>query len=84
VSVNPLAQRFGVSAATIRGDLRVLAQAGLVQRQVADGSKFGRICLHRICALSRIHVVVSDASMPLEMRAALSQQGIQVLIADSA
>jgi DeoR/GlpR family transcriptional regulator of sugar metabolism len=33
VRVNRLAQRFGVSTVTIRGDLRVLAQAGLVQRQ---------------------------------------------------
>ena len=33
VRVNRLAQRFGVSTVTIRGDLRALAQAGLVQRQ---------------------------------------------------
>jgi hypothetical protein len=45
-------------------------------------SKFGRICLHRICDLNRIDIVVSDASLPPAMRAALAQQGVQVLIAE--
>jgi DeoR/GlpR family transcriptional regulator of sugar metabolism len=77
---------FGISThdeAEARLNTRMAAQARQVI-VVADGSKFGRICLHRICDLSRVHIVVSDTSMPLEMRAALSQQGIQVLIADSA
>lgn len=49
---------------------------------LADGSKFGQLCLHRICALERIHTVVSDSSLPEAMRAALEARGIEVLIAE--
>jgi DeoR/GlpR family transcriptional regulator of sugar metabolism len=48
---------------------------------LADGSKFGRICLHRICGLTRIDTVVSDPSLPPAMQDALTQRGIRVLIA---
>lgn len=75
---------FGLSThdeAEARLNARMASQA----RQVillADSSKFGRICLHRICNLNRIDIVVSDASLPPAMRAALAQQGVQVLIAE--
>lgn len=49
---------------------------------LADGSKFGQLCLHRICPLERVHTVVSDASMPQAMRSALTLRGIDVLIAE--
>ena len=49
---------------------------------LADGSKFGQLCLHRICALDRVHIVVSDASMPPSIRAALVACGIEVIIAE--
>ncbi len=75
---------FGLSThdeADARLNARMVAQA----RQVivlADGSKFGRICLHRICGLGRIDTVVTDASLPPTMRAALTQRGVEVLIAE--
>lgn len=75
---------FGLSThdeAEARLNARMAAQA----RQVivlADGSKFGRICLHSICAVARINTVVSDASLPPPMRAALAQRGVQVFIAE--
>jgi len=75
---------FGLSThdeAEARLNARMTAQA----RQVivlTDGSKFGRICLHRICDLERVDIVVSDASMPPAMRTALTQRGVQVLIAE--
>jgi DeoR/GlpR family transcriptional regulator of sugar metabolism len=49
---------------------------------LADGSKFGQVCLHRICSLERIDVVVSDSSMPPAMRAALAACDIKVIIAE--
>lgn len=74
---------FGLSTheeAEARLNARMIAQA----RQVivlADGSKFGRTCLHRICGLARIDTVISDASIAPAMRDALSQRGVQVLVA---
>lgn len=75
---------FGLSTHD-EADARLNARMAARARQVivlADGSKFGRICLHRICGLGRIDTVVSDASMPPAMRAALSQRGVHVLIAE--
>ncbi|TFW18132.1 DeoR/GlpR family DNA-binding transcription regulator [Duganella callida] len=75
---------FGLSThdeAEARLNARMCAQA----RQVivlADGSKFGRTCLHRICGLERIATIISDASLPAPMRSALSERGIPLLIAE--
>lgn len=77
---------FGLSThdeADARLNARMAAQARRVI-VLADGSKFGRICLHSVCALSRIDTVVSDASMAPGMRAALAERGVQVLIAEEA
>jgi DeoR family transcriptional regulator of aga operon len=74
---------FGVSThdeADARLNQKMCGQA----RQVillADGSKFGRICLHHICRLERIDTVVSDASLAPALRDTLVQRGIRVLIA---
>lgn len=75
---------FGLSThdeAEARLNARMAAQARQVI-VVADSSKFGRICLHRICALHRVDIVISDASLPQAMRDALTQQGVKVLIAE--
>lgn len=48
---------------------------------LADSSKFGTICLHRIAALDHIHTIVTDAGLPPAMRAALDASGIQLIIA---
>lgn len=59
---------------------RMIARA----RQVivlADSSKFGRTCLHRIGALDQIHTLVTDASLPPAMRDAVQARGIELIIA---
>jgi DeoR family transcriptional regulator of aga operon len=75
---------FGLSTHDVE-DARLNACMVEHARQVivlADGSKFGQLCLHRICALDRVHTVVSDASMPQAIRAALAASGIEVIIAE--
>lgn len=75
---------FGLSTHDVE-DARLNACMVEHARQVivlADGSKFGQLCLHRICSLDRVHTVVSDASMPLAIRAALVANGIEVIIAE--
>jgi DeoR/GlpR family transcriptional regulator of sugar metabolism len=65
-------------------DARLNARMVAHARQVillADASKFGRICLYRICSLARVDTVISDASLDPDMRAALSQRGVRILIA---
>ncbi len=49
---------------------------------LVDSSKFGQLCLHRICGLDRVHTVISDASLPEQTRASLAGRGIEVLIAE--
>jgi DeoR family transcriptional regulator of aga operon len=48
---------------------------------VADSSKFGRLCLHKILEPQRISKLVTDAGIPPEARAALAQIGVEVIIA---
>nr|WP_267877738.1 DeoR/GlpR family DNA-binding transcription regulator [Duganella guangzhouensis] len=75
---------FGLSTHD-EADARLNARMAAQARQVivlADGSKFGRICLHRICGLGRIDTVVSDSSLAPTMRTALTLRGVQVLIAE--
>jgi DeoR family transcriptional regulator of aga operon len=49
---------------------------------LADASKFGRVSLHRIVQLDRVHTVITDASISPEYREGLQQLGIELLIAD--
>jgi DeoR/GlpR family transcriptional regulator of sugar metabolism len=75
---------FGLSTHDLE-DARL--NAGMLDhaRQVivlADSSKFGQVCLHRICMLDRVHTVVSDAGMPRAIRSTLAARGIDVLIAE--
>lgn len=75
---------FGLSTHDVE-DARLNACMVEHARQVivlADGSKFGQLCLHRICALDRVHTVVSDTSLPQAMRSGLQAQGIEVIIAE--
>jgi len=48
---------------------------------LTDASKFGRVSLHRIALLDRVHAVVTDAGVADETREALQRMGIEVLIA---
>jgi DeoR family transcriptional regulator of aga operon len=49
---------------------------------LADASKFGRICLHRIVHLDRVHTVITDAAISSDYREELERLGIEVLIAE--
>lgn len=49
---------------------------------LADASKFGRICLHRICALKQVETIITDASLAPAVREQLAAQGITVIIAE--
>src|SRR5471032_2521506 len=48
---------------------------------LTDASKFGRVSLHRIVQLDRVHTVITDASISREYREGLLQLGIELLIA---
>jgi DeoR family transcriptional regulator of aga operon len=49
---------------------------------LTDASKFGRVSLHRIVQLNRIHTVVTDAGISNEYRDGLLEAGIELLIAE--
>jgi len=49
---------------------------------LTDASKFGRVSLHRIVALDRVHAVVTDAAISQEYRDGLLAAGIELLIAE--
>lgn len=47
---------------------------------LTDASKFGRVSLHRIVHLDRVHTVITDASISPEYREGLQKLGIELLI----
>jgi len=49
---------------------------------LTDASKFGRVSLHRIVQLDRVHAVITDAGISPEYRDGLLEAGIEVLIAE--
>ena len=49
---------------------------------LTDASKFGRVSLHRIVQLDRVHTVITDASISPEYSQGLRELGIELLIAD--
>lgn len=51
---------------------------------LTDASKFGRISLHRIAFLQRVHIVITDAGISSEYREGLQRLGIEVMIATGA
>jgi DeoR family transcriptional regulator of aga operon len=48
---------------------------------LADASKFGRVCLHRIVQLDRVHTVITDAGISEAVRDDLERLGIELLVA---
>jgi DeoR family transcriptional regulator of aga operon len=48
---------------------------------VADSSKFGRICLHRILEPQRISKLITDPGIPQDAREALANIGVEVIVA---
>lgn len=49
---------------------------------LTDASKFGRVSLHRIVELNRVHTVVTDPGISTEYRDGLQRIGIEVVIAE--
>lgn len=49
---------------------------------LTDASKFGRVSLHRIALLERVHTVITDAGIGPEYRDGLQRLGIELIIAD--
>jgi DeoR family transcriptional regulator of aga operon len=60
---------------------RLMCQAASEIIVVADSSKFGRLCLHKILEPQNITRLITDAGIPDEAREALSNAGVQVQIA---
>lgn len=67
------------------------AEASLNQKMVerakkiivlTDASKFGRVSLHRIVQLDRVHTVITDAGISAEYAKGLRALGIELLIAE--
>ncbi|HEY1091368.1 MAG TPA: DeoR family transcriptional regulator [Burkholderiaceae bacterium] len=49
---------------------------------LTDASKFGRVSLHRIALLDRVHAVITDAGISPEYRDGLHRLGIEVIVAE--
>ena len=60
---------------------RRMCQAAREIIVVADSSKFGRTCLHKILEPQRISKLVTDAGIPGDVREALTRSGVEVIIA---
>ena len=48
---------------------------------LCDSSKFGKRGFGRICGVDAIDVVITDDGIPLSMKKALEEQGVQVIVA---
>jgi len=75
---------FGLSTHDA-ADASLNARMAACARQVivlADASKFGRICLNRICTLKQVDTIVTDASLAPALRGQLAAQGITVIVAE--
>jgi DeoR family transcriptional regulator of aga operon len=60
---------------------RMMCKAASEIIMVADSSKFGRICLHKILEPQGISKLVTDTGIPHAAREALSRMGVEVIIA---
>ena len=60
---------------------RMMCQAASEIIVVADSSKFGRICLHKILEPMGIAELVTDAGIPDSAREALTRIGVEVIVA---
>ena len=60
---------------------RRMVEAARVVAAITDSSKFGRVCLHRIIAVSELDILVTDTGAPDDIRQASQQLGVQLLTA---
>jgi DeoR family transcriptional regulator of aga operon len=59
---------------------RIMCEAAREIIVVADSSKFGRVCLHKILAPQRISKLITDAGIPVQAREALTRSGVEVIV----
>jgi len=60
---------------------RIMCKAAREIIVVADSSKFGRVCLHRILEPHRISKLVTDRGIPADVRDALLEASVEVIVA---
>jgi DeoR family transcriptional regulator of aga operon len=60
---------------------RRMVEAARVVAAITDSSKFGRVCLHRIIAVSELDILLTDTGAPEDIRQASQQLGFQLLMA---
>ena len=78
--VHPKAGVTGEDLAEIPVRQAILSQAAEVY-VLADGAKLGRVAVGRVCPLSAVTAVVTDAGADLETIRALEQTGVRVIVA---
>ncbi|USI74802.1 transcriptional repressor AgaR [Sphingomonas morindae] len=57
---------------------RKMVEAASQVIAVTDGSKFGRVCLHRIIDIEDIHDLVTDGTVPADIGAAAGRLGFRI------
>jgi DeoR family transcriptional regulator of aga operon len=58
---------------------RRMVEAARVVAAITDSSKFGRVCLHRIIAVSELDILLTDTGAPQYIRQASQLRGFQLL-----
>src|SRR6185369_11739087 len=84
VGVDGISARAGL---TTHDDIEANTNATMIRQAqrvivVADGSKVGRVCLAKICALTDIDEFVTDTSADAAALDAIAAAGVQVTVAD--
>jgi DeoR family transcriptional regulator, fructose operon transcriptional repressor len=83
IGVGGITAHAGLSTTLLAEAVMIEAMIGTASRTivVADASKFGHNAFAHIVPLSRIHVLVTDVGPSAELRAALAEAGVEVLVA---
>ena len=83
IGVGGITAHAGLSTTLLAEAVMIEAMIAAASRTivVADASKFGHNAFAHIVPLSRIHVLVAEAEPPAELRAALVEARVEVLVA---
>jgi DeoR family transcriptional regulator, fructose operon transcriptional repressor len=83
IGVGGITALAGLSTTLLAEAVMIEAMIATASRTivVADAGKFGHNAFAHIVPLSRIHVLVTDEEPPAELRAALVEAGVDVLVA---
>lgn len=60
---------------------RKMVEAARAVAAIADSSKFGKVCLHRIISVGDLTTLVTDTGAPEDIRQASQQLGFELLLA---